>query len=116
LALTLLVRYCGGLLALRRLLVIVVAIYRYAVRKFHEKSFLNVLRHRADRRCDEQNIGRTQWAIKGLMPPTLQKLHLTADAEYAANLVKCQYVVVKVQQCSLCHTCTTTFFLLYRKI
>ena len=31
------------------------------------------------------------------------KLDLTADAEYVANLVICQYVVVNVQQCSLLH-------------
>jgi len=28
-------------------------------------------------------------------------LDLTTDAEYVANLVKCEYVVVNVQRCSL---------------
>jgi len=32
--------------------------------------------------------------------PALPKLDLTTDAEYVANLVLCQYVIVNVQQCS----------------
>jgi len=40
------------------------------------------------------------------MPNSGPRFHfdLTTDAEYVANLAKCQYVVVNVQQCSLLHS------------
>jgi len=39
----------------------------------------------------------------GFIPSKLPKLDLATDAEYVANLRKCQYVIVNVQQCSLLH-------------
>jgi len=62
--------------------------------------------------CDEQASqtfachvqGRTQGGIKGFIPPSkLPKLDLTTDAEYVANLVTREYVVVNGQQYSLLH-------------
>ena len=92
-ALTLLVKYCGGLLALRRSSVIVVATVTPSENftKNPSSTFCVTVPTGATNRTGAYLRG-----YKGTCAPKIAKIDLTADAEYAANLLKCQYVVVKV--------------------
>ena len=58
--------------------------------------------------------GRTQWGIKGFLPPKLPKLDLTTEINFMMTMMmmmmqnmlligKCQCVVFDAQHCSLLH-------------
>jgi len=58
--------------------------------------------------------GRTQWGIKGFLPPKLPKLDLTTEINFMMMMMmmmmqnmlligKCQCVVFDAQHCSLLH-------------